>query len=133
MMMPRNDNKKGGDCRMGCLSHGGNAAATGECRACPFSRCSRGGGDAQMRARMRRLQIIDFALQELILYLDMYPDCRRALQKYHALKAEREQLVRILQESGVPITAFGVENQERWDWTDAPWPWEYDFAGNAKD
>ena len=132
-MMPRNDNKKGGDCRMGCMSRGGNADIAGECRACPFSRCSRGGGDAQMRARMRRLQIVDFALQELILYLDIYPDCRRALQKYHALKAEREQLVRALQEGGVPITALGVENQERWDWTDAPWPWEYDFAGNAKD
>ena len=133
-MMPRNDNKKGGDCRLGChMLGGGNAVAAEECRACPFSRCSRGGGDAQMRARMRRLQIVDFALQELILYLDMYPDCRRALQKYHALKAEREQLVRALQEGGVPITAHGVENQERWDWTDAPWPWEYDFAGNAKD
>ena len=82
---------------------------------------------------MRRLQVLDFALQELVLYLDMYPECRRALEKYHALKREREQLVNMLQESGIPITAMGNASKDKWAWIDSPWPWEYDFIGNHKD
>lgn len=85
------------------------------------------------KSRLRRLQIIDFSLQELTLYLDMYPECRRALDKYQTLRAEREQLVAALQADGVPLVANGNLNRERWDWIDSPWPWEYDFSGNQRD
>ncbi len=102
-----------------------------EQNASSVRRCATPGNTG--KNRMRRLQIIDFSLQELTLYLDMYPECRRALDKYQALRAEREQIVAALQADGVPIVANGNLNRERWDWIDSPWPWEYDFSGNRRD
>ena len=156
MMMQKNDDRRTGG--MGCFCGGAQNNRTGEhrcdrgcgrneredhthekegasCPICPLTRGGKGTGrdDRQVRMWMRRLQAVDFALQELILYLDMYPDCRRALQKYHVLKEEREKLVKALQGSGVPICAIGSESRDHWAWTDTPWPWEYDFIGNAKD
>ena len=110
MMMPKNDNRKTGESRTGCacrLCGNHTASAAEECRSCPLSRGGCTGNTTQLRGWMRRLQMVDFALQELILYLDMYPDCRRALHKYHTLRAEREQLVKMLQAGGVPICAIG--------------------------
>jgi spore coat protein JB len=80
---------------------------------------------------MRRLQVLDFALQELTLYLDMYPDCRRAMEKYHTLREEREGVKAALEAAGYPITCVGNMSREHWDWGEGPWPWEYDFAGNC--
>ena len=102
----------------------GPSAAQGAHRGC------RAGQGARW---MRRLQVIDFALQELVLYLDVYPDCRRALAHYHKLCGEREQLVKIMQANGMPICATGNDNRDRWEWIDSPWPWEFDFVGNQKD
>ncbi len=95
--------------------------------------CGCGGRDGRGKAWMRRLKMVDFALQELVLYLDMYPDCRRALDKYHALREEREKLLRALEDSGIAVTAMNNNSREHWDWADAPWPWEYEFLGNAED
>lgn len=91
-------------------------------------RCS----DGQIAHLLHRLQALDFTLQELVLYLDMYPDCRRALSKLHMLRQERAAIVQKLEALGVPITATGNESQERWHWIDGPWPWEIDFPGNSK-
>lgn len=91
-------------------------------------RCQNG----QTARWMRRLQVLDFALQELTLYLDMYPDCHRAMAKFHALREERAKVLQVLEASGTPITALGNDSHEAWDWIDSPWPWEYDFVGNDK-
>jgi spore coat protein JB len=156
MMMQKHDDRRNGGCGGLCGGAQNNRAAERSCDRgcgrndrddhtperegcscpiCALARCGGGEsrGDRRVRTWMRRLQMVDFALQELVLYLDMYPDCRRALQKYHALKEEREKLIKALQSSGVPICANGVESHEYWSWIDAPWPWEYDFIGNDKD
>lgn len=93
------------------------------------NRCSGG----QTAKWMHRLQVLDFALQELVLYLDMYPDCHRAMAKFHTLREERAKVVQLLEASGTPITALGNDSHERWDWIESPWPWEIDFPGNEKD
>ena len=123
--------------RNGC-GGGRNDERTEGCGICSLLR-----GEARAQSRschntqtakwMRRLQVLDFALQELVLYLDMYPDCHRAMAKFHALREERAKVVQALQSSGAPITALGNDSHDRWDWIDGPWPWEYDFSGNDKD
>lgn len=85
--------------------------------------CQRNGEKEKL---MRRLQKVDFAINEVNLYLDAYPECRSALDYYHKLKAERETLVNSLSQLGSPVTAFDVTNKERWNWIDSPWPWEFD-------
>lgn len=118
---------------------------TGSCGICgtPRNRAPMGGAytrrggacgcDQRAASWMRRLQVIDFSLQELVLYLDMYPECRRALEKFHALCAERREVLHALRERGISICATDNEGRESWDWINGPWPWEFDFVGNRED
>ena len=77
------------------------------------------------KQRMKKLQAIDFSMDEMVLYLDAYPESADAMRYYNALRAERAQLLSEMKASGcAPIVATDAAEQGRWDWTDAPWPWE---------
>ena len=71
------------------------------------------------------LQKIDFALYETILYLDIYPNCQKALSYYKKLVAEREDILLKLTKDKQPINNMSVY-ADTWTWTDSPWPWELD-------
>ena len=86
---------------------------------------------AQCKQWMRKLQQLDFALQELTLYLDVYPECGRALEQFRRLRDERESVLREYQEQCGAVYATGNRG-DRWEWTDSPWPWQNDFVGNNK-
>ena len=129
-VQPRNNGNSNG----GCVQPRNNGNSNGGCGLCDGMRITPvRQGNCQHTKWMRRLQVLDFSLQELVLYLDMYPNCRRALDKYHALCCEREQLLAQMRQNGMMVCATDMSNRERWEWTDAPWPWEYDFVGNHKD
>ncbi len=68
---------------------------------------------------------MDFALYEVVLYLDAYPHSCEALETYHKLKADREALHRAYEANIGPLTAFGNESTTSWDWMKKPFPWEY--------
>lgn len=73
----------------------------------------------------KRLQTIDFSMIDTILYLDAYPDCTEALNYYHKLKNERNTVVEMLsRKCNMPVTSFENSSEEKWNWTDSPWPWE---------
>ena len=74
---------------------------------------------------LRRLQAIDFALADLILYLDAYPGSAEALSYYHELKEEKKQLLATAPQGTFP-TLSATENQtpNQWTWVLGPWPWE---------
>ena len=77
------------------------------------------------KQKLKKLQMIDFAMVETILYLDAYPENETALKHYKMLKEEREQLLSEMKAQGcAPITAQNAAKDGVWDWTDAPWPWE---------
>ena len=73
----------------------------------------------------KRLQKISFALVELVLYLDAYPNCEKAKKYYRELSDERDMLLKALSKAGMPMSSMNVQGNE-WTWTDGPWPWEYD-------
>ena len=75
-------------------------------------------------ALLRRLQEVSFALYDTILYLDAYPYCRKALAHYHDLIDLKKKLQAEYESQYGPITVFGNENKNAWDWTTTPWPWE---------
>lgn len=75
-------------------------------------------------ALMQKLRQIDFALYDTILYLDAYPNCRKALAHYHTLLEMQKKLKAEYEATHGPITAFGNDSRENWDWTVTPWPWE---------
>ena len=87
---------------------------------------------AECDALMRRLQKLDFSIQETVLYLDAYPDCCEAKAYYHQLVKERCEVAKEYEEKCGPLNAMGNVSTTSWDWVDAPWPWHPDFPGNNK-
>ena len=78
------------------------------------------------RKLMEQIRAVDFALYEVILYLDVYPHCREAMETYHKLRERSEALHREYESTKGPITAFGNQSPDSWDWMKKPFPWEYD-------
>ena len=74
---------------------------------------------------MNKLRKIDFALVDTILYLDAYPHCKTAMEYYKKLLSERKMILEKLEANGIPLTAMS-NYSDSWNWTDSPWPWEYD-------
>ncbi len=72
----------------------------------------------------RAIQICDFAIKDLNLYLDTHPGCTVALQYFHRYNElsskAREQYA---QQYG-PIIPQQVKSTEQWTWINGPWPWE---------
>ena len=73
---------------------------------------------------LRRLQAIDMALTETVLYLDSYPENKAALSYYEKLVEERERLAKALSHDGRPITHHDSAHHGNWDWISSPWPWD---------
>ena len=73
----------------------------------------------------QRLQALDFAIVETALYLDVYPDCKKALEYHKRLLKERKMVAEALQGSCGPTTAW-EEQTDGWAWVKGPWPWEPD-------
>ena len=78
-----------------------------------------------IKSMQKKLQKISFALNELVLYLDAYPNCEKAKKYYKELSDERDMLLKALSKAGMPMSSMNVEGNE-WTWINSPWPWEYD-------
>ncbi len=88
----------------------------------PDCGCNMGG---ECKILLKKLQKVDFSLYDTILYLDMYPECQKALAYYNKLLEKKKELCKALAEKcGSPMTAFD-NSGSAWNWTSAPWPWEY--------
>jgi spore coat protein JB len=89
------------------------------------SSCQNGG--RRCESLKKQLQAIDFSIVETVLYLDAYPNCKKALAHYHTLIHERKELVaRLAEECHMPITHCENASKDSWDWINNPWPWELD-------
>lgn len=75
---------------------------------------------------LKKLQAIDFALTETVLYLDAYPHSKAALDYYHKLLCERERLCDALAKNNIPLTHRDNVSKTEWNWTNSPWPWHPD-------
>ena len=76
-----------------------------------------------------KLQRLDFAITELALYLDSYPDNAAALDYYHKLIAERETVATAYTQACGPMTIYDNNNPTLWEWGQSPWPWQNDTFG----
>jgi spore coat protein JB len=75
---------------------------------------------------MLRVQQNDFALTEVNLFLDTHPQCAEALSYYQRVRNQAALCRAEYEEKYGPITIFGVEDDNYWDWVKTPWPWEKD-------
>lgn len=82
------------------------------------------GGDHE--ALIEELRAIEFALDEVILYLDAYPCDQAALDLYRHLLERRCPLVERYQAEIGPLTPLGNMSNTKWEWVSRPFPWDYD-------
>ena len=75
-------------------------------------------------ALLRKIQVVDFALQEVNLFLDTHPRCKKALTYYEMYRKLRHELHMEYTEKYGPITRNDVTSTESWTWINDPWPWE---------
>ena len=80
--------------------------------------------EADEKSLVRRLQKVDFAITETVLYLDAYPESKEAMSYYKKLVAERDMLMARLSAMGKPTTHFDNSDATAWHWTKGPWPWQ---------
>lgn len=72
------------------------------------------------------IRAVEFALCELVEYLDVYPDCCEALAMYHELAGKRDALVKQYEQEAGPLTCLGNTSCTSWDWIRGPFPWAYE-------
>ena len=77
-------------------------------------------------ALKKQLMAVCFCLDEVILYLDAYPDSQEALCHYHNLIAEKNKLCAEYETMCGPLTPYGNISHDSWDWINSPWPWTYE-------
>lgn len=66
-----------------------------------------------------------FYALDLNLYLDNFPNCKKATDDYKLISSKLRKLIWDYEQDYGPLTNFGtayIQNPEAW--IDTPWPWE---------
>lgn len=74
---------------------------------------------------MTELQALNFAIQELALYLDTHRNDREALELYRAYQQMYRRVREEYQKKCGPMNHLSESEGESYEWLDDPWPWEY--------
>ena len=80
-----------------------------------------------MKSRDELMQIIrmyDFALYDLMLYLDTHPNCRRAAMQFEQYRQKRAAAAEEYVQNYGAFKALQTDTSKRWSWGDGPYPWE---------
>lgn len=68
---------------------------------------------------------LDFAIIDLNLYLDIYPDDKYAIDLFNKYRNEQNELLHTYQNEYGPILLNSdALNNIPWMWDNKPWPWE---------
>ena len=78
--------------------------------------------DDVRRTMINEIRSLDFAINELALYLDTHPDDQKALCLHRKYCKEIRDLKDKYQKMFGSLTIFYPCN--KWRWLEEPWPWE---------
>ena len=71
------------------------------------------------------LDMLDFAMIDIGLYLDIFPTDNNMNAIYNNIKEEKNKVMYKYEEKYGPITLNSDElNKSPWCWDKTPWPWE---------
>lgn len=73
---------------------------------------------------LRTIQVCEFALVELNLFLNTHPTDKNALANYSKFQELLMQAKKTYTEKYGPLMASDYNGGPRWQWVDNPWPWE---------
>jgi hypothetical protein len=79
---------------------------------------------SERESLLNQWQQYDFALTDLNLYLDLYPNDSNALKLYNNYLNIRKQIGDKYESMYGPLTVDGEFNKNNWVWINSPWPWE---------
>lgn len=82
--------------------------------------CCGGRGCRELAQRVKEL---DFAINEVTLYLDVYPNSAPALEYYNGMLKQRAAAVEEYEAACGPLTMYGNRG-DSWQWVRGPWPWQ---------
>ena len=71
-----------------------------------------------------KIQIYNFAIKDLNLYLDLHPTEIKALNLYHEYEKELTRLKDEYQNKYNPLCVNDVSSTNKWTWINNPWPWD---------
>ncbi len=78
--------------------------------------------DCKREEIIMKIKELDFAVEDLALYLDTHPDDRRALCLHNTYAKQLKELKDKYQRVYGPLTIDYPCN--KWRWLEEPWPWE---------
>lgn len=80
-------------------------------------------------ALTKRIHEMDFAIHELVLYLDTHPTCKKAMMLLSEYRKKRKELISAYEErfGEYIVTTDDVPASGCWNWLNSPWPWDNDF------
>ena len=71
------------------------------------------------------VDMFTFAMIELNLYLDVYPDDKEALRLFNEYRMQTEEYTKKYESKYGPLLLTSNSlNSFPWAWNNAPWPWE---------
>ena len=73
---------------------------------------------------LNRIQICDFVLTEVNLYLDTHPNDKAALDYYKKHLDMRNEAHALYVKKYGPLTSGDYDGGPTWNWVDGPWPWQ---------
>mgnify|MGYP003474096866 CR=1 FL=1 len=75
---------------------------------------------------LRKIHSLDFAIHEMVLFLDTHPVSKKAMELLKVYKQRRKECIAQYEEKYGPYieTAKDVPVSGCWQWLDSPWPWE---------
>ena len=74
---------------------------------------------------MTELQSLNFAIQELQLYLDTHRDDREALEILRTYQQMYRSCREQYEAKYGPLNQISAHDSDEFRWLDDPWPWEY--------
>ena len=77
-----------------------------------------------------RIHALDFAIHELVLFLDTHPINKRAMELLKEYRIRRKEYIALYEEKygDYIVTPNDVPASGCWKWLKGPWPWENEEA-----
>lgn len=77
----------------------------------------------------RKIYELDFAIHELVLFLDTHPTSQKAMDLFEDYKSKRNELISMYENNFGPYvkTACKTPKSDCFKWLEGPWPWENNF------
>lgn len=73
---------------------------------------------------LKKLQSYQFAMYDMLLYLDTHPDDKKAFSMYQDLAAETKKAMRDFEKMHGPLTIRSAADFDTFRWLESPWPWD---------